>query len=374
MMSRLYILHENGAPRHFESLFHLNKEQGLYDEIVQVEFTFLRQLIKGIVRRRPEFLLKGIKNFWVILTLIFSKNKHLIIGAAPYDAFIYLLYILKLNHQVTYYSSWPYWNKERYPKKIRSNLQFRLWEKFLEDINVVGVTDHVTRGLSNYTSSTTVIPHCVDPNIFRYQESSKDRTVFRVLYVGRLIQDKGIRDIIEMINSLKRERNLEWWFVGSGELSKEIEEISQSSSNVKFFGQIKEQAKLSEIYNACDVLLLPSKPSSNWEELFGIVIIEAMSCGVIPISSDAVGPRTIIEHGKNGYILSSPMVVEDALNLILEVKNNAKLWEQLSYEALKTVTQKYTIDITSDLWSIALNKLHSELNAHKNYKQSKLGG
>jgi glycosyltransferase involved in cell wall biosynthesis len=58
-----------------------------------------------------------------------------------------------------------------------------------------------------------------------------------------------------------------------------------------------DHSELPELLNASDLLVLPSA-----RESFGQVIVEAMACGVAPISSDSYGPAHIIDDGETGWL------------------------------------------------------------------------
>jgi glycosyltransferase involved in cell wall biosynthesis len=346
MKNNIYIIHENGAPRHFEALYYLNDKEGLYDNIVSLEFTFVRQFVKGIVRRDMSVVKRAVRNAFLLLYLLFAKNKRVIIGAAPYDMFIFLLYWLKFRHKLVYYSSWPYWDFSFYPKKLRLGLQKRLWEKFLTNIQAVGVTKPVVEGLSQYTQRSAVIPHCINEKIF-YYDPGRAEDKFVVVYVGRLIPEKGIGIITDLIHHLKDETNLEWWFVGDGPLKQDIQELASGSDRVKYFGQIKNPKELAKIYNQSNILLLPSLKNKNWEELFGIVLIEAMACGAVPVTTESIGPKTIISHGHDGFLVNEEGMFEQIESMIMKLKRDKRLFEQMSMAAIDNVTRHYTITKTS---------------------------
>jgi glycosyltransferase involved in cell wall biosynthesis len=58
-----------------------------------------------------------------------------------------------------------------------------------------------------------------------------------------------------------------------------------------------DHSELPELLNASDLLVLPSA-----RESFGQVIVEAMACGVAPVSSDSHGPAHIIDDGETGWL------------------------------------------------------------------------
>jgi glycosyltransferase involved in cell wall biosynthesis len=352
LKEKLYILHESGAPRHFESLLYLNKKKNIFSSIEMLEFSVFKQLARGILGKNLKLVKKAFYNTLYLIYFLLTRNKTIILGAAPYDIFIFYLIILKKRHKVIYYSSWPYWEQTSYPKKIYNSKQFKLWEKFLSNIKAVGVTPPVKAGLEKYTKDVTVIPHCVDTNVF-YGNKHSENQQFRVLYVGRIIPEKGINELIDIIQQLPNE--IEFWFVGDGPLKDQVLKLQSNKNNVKYLGQIKKQTELADIYRKCTTLVLPSKSVFKWEELFGIVLIEAMSCGVVPISSKCVGPKTIISNEFDGFLVdeASKSQIMEKIELL---KNNLDKRNKMSTSAIQKVKDKYDIDKTALLWEKVLQK------------------
>ncbi|PLM51431.1 hypothetical protein CWN34_29225, partial [Klebsiella pneumoniae] len=89
--------------------------------------------------------------------------------------------------------------------------------------------------------------------------------------------------------------------------------------NVNFMGHISDKSKLAAIFKEHDVLVLPSKKIDGWEELFGLVIIEAMACGLVVIASNHIGPRGIIDDGKNGFLISDGNLTSELVTKIEEL-------------------------------------------------------
>ena len=59
-----------------------------------------------------------------------------------------------------------------------------------------------------------------------------------------------------------------------------------------------EQKYLSDVYNLADFFLLPTK-----YEIFGMVLLEAMYYKTVVLTTDNGGSSTLIDNGRNGYIL-----------------------------------------------------------------------
>ena len=102
--------------------------------------------------------------------------------------------------------------------------------------------------------------------------------VKRFLYVGRLIDLKNLRLLIEVFNHLSY---LELDLVGFGEQEAELK--AMAGENIKFLGAINNK-ELWKLYREVDVFVLPSK-SEPW----GLVVEEALNNGTPVIVSDKVG-------------------------------------------------------------------------------------
>ena len=95
---------------------------------------------------------------------------------------------------------------------------------------------------------------------------------------------------------------------------------------------------------------------SSIYEGFGLVIVEAMSCG-LPIISYACpcGPKDIITHGRNGYLV--PCYNEKALsNRICDLIENEDIRKDMGLNAIERV-KDYHIDIITQKWMDLFNRL-----------------
>ena len=82
--------------------------------------------------------------------------------------------------------------------------------------------------------------------------------------------------------------------------------IRSAGARDVFLAGWHEHHELPEAMNAADLLVLPSVADA-----FGLVLVEAMACGLPVIACDAHGPRTIVEPGETGWLV--PPDDEDAL-------------------------------------------------------------
>lgn len=154
--------------------------------------------------------------------------------------------------------------------------------------------DHIITLLEGYRSEvediapdvpTTTIPNGVDRNYFRRDEEKRERFRERykisdsekvVLAAGQQTPRKGIYDFIGLS---KKYPEIRWVWVGgfpAGPFSKDRLRIEwmkkKCGENVTFTGFVPD---IAEAYSGADVFLMPS-----YSEMFVLVILEALSCGL----------------------------------------------------------------------------------------------
>ena len=158
----------------------------------------------------------------------------------------------------------------------------------------------------------TFAPHFVDGQHFRapFGLGSSERAAARasigvapelplVLFVGRLIALKRTLDLVRALGLLRR-RGLraELAVVGDGPLSGALQQAAQAEAVTLHLLGFRNQSALPALYAAADVLALPSQ-----HETWGLVVNEAMSCGLPAVVSDGVGcAPDLIEAGRTGYV------------------------------------------------------------------------
>jgi glycosyltransferase involved in cell wall biosynthesis len=141
-------------------------------------------------------------------------------------------------------------------------------------------------------------PHCVDNDAFAAAANGIDRRPGRrrVLFVGKLIGRKHPADLLHAVARLG-DRAVQIAFAGSGELEAELRQIAAASSvHADFMGFVN-QSELPAVYASADLLVLPSDGRETW----GLVVNEAMACGIPAVVSDVVGcGPDLIDPGRTG--------------------------------------------------------------------------
>jgi glycosyltransferase involved in cell wall biosynthesis len=118
-----------------------------------------------------------------------------------------------------------------------------------------------------------------------------------LLFVGRLIEVKGVADLVRAAASLDPE-SARVLVVGDGPEDASLRALADrvAPGRVVFAG-FREGQDLTDLYGAADVFVLPSH-----HEPWGVVVGEAMACGLPVVLSDRIGAGTdLLEEGRNGY-------------------------------------------------------------------------
>ena len=166
----------------------------------------------------------------------------------------------------------------------------------------------------------------------------------RIITAGRLEPEKGYDRLIEIFNDLDiKSNNWKLDIYGDGrEKQSLINKIKSYGlddiiSILPFTDRIKEEFLKSDLY------VLPSRT-----EAFGMVLLEAMECGLPCISFDLPGPSEIIKSGEDGFIIEFDNMKEfvDKLKILITDDELRKLYS----EKAKENTNRFDISKIADRW------------------------
>jgi len=141
-------------------------------------------------------------------------------------------------------------------------------------------------------------------------ERSGDNKETVLLFMGRLVEYKGIHVLIEAFKNLSRDHSaIRLFIVGGHTYSNneqtpyviKLKELASEHNNIIFTGYVDHSA-IPGYIRSCDIVVVPSL----WEEPFGVVTIEAMAMGRTVVAFKKGGIKEIISNGKTGIL------VEDA--------------------------------------------------------------
>lgn len=154
---------------------------------------------------------------------------------------------------------------------------------------VLAPTPAVKRDLEAYgITNARLWSHGVDHDIFFPQASARLNTAPpRFLYVGRVAVEKNVEAFLEL--DLPGSK----WVAGAGPA---LDRIRRRFPEVNYLGVLN-QRDLAQVYASADVFVFPSKTDT-----FGLVLLEAMACGVPVAAYPVTGPLDVIGDSNAGVL------------------------------------------------------------------------
>ncbi len=176
---------------------------------------------------------------------------------------------------------------------------------------------------------------------FRRQYAMDNEKI--ILYVGRLVYEKGIQNLIAaMPKVLSNYNDAKLIIAGRGGMIDELkaEAASLGLNNKIYFTGYLDSKRVQKMYKCADVAVFPST-----YEPFGIVALEAMLAGVPTVVSDVGGLNEIVNHGVDGMksYAGNPNSIADSITALLydhQLANNCakrakqKVKEQFNWEKI----------------------------------------
>lgn len=194
--------------------------------------------------------------------------------------------------------------------------------------------------LKDYLDKTRIVPNAVDMSIYP-RSRLKDNYV---LYVGRMLNYKGIESLIESMCEVQKNADLGLVLAGDGyDRSRLEKKAMQLGVNAKFTGRVKRKV-LIDLLSRAEMLVLPS---ASRLEAFGISLLEAMACETPVLAFDSPGVNEVASQG--GRLFSS---TAELTEMILELHENMPLRIALGRRGRRAVEEKYS-------WSKVLDAVES---------------
>lgn len=157
-----------------------------------------------------------------------------------------------------------------------------------------------------------------------------------LIHVSNFRKVKRVEDVVSTFAKVQNSVGAKLLLVGDGpEMSRIHQQVKDLhiEQEVLFLGK---RDNLSELYSMSDVKLLMSE-----KEAFGLVLLEAMACGVPAIGTQIGGIPEIIEPGENGFLVELGDI-DAAADAAIRILSDAKLHEKMSATALKTATNRFS--------------------------------
>ncbi|MBI4146965.1 glycosyltransferase family 4 protein [Candidatus Woesearchaeota archaeon] len=201
---------------------------------------------------------------------------------------------------------------------------------------VAGVSDASAKFARHLCKRKTIVLHnAIDSSFFKPVKTTKPYRQKVISFVGRLIEAKGVQDLVEATAEME---NVKVLIIGSGNYARELR--SAAGRNVVFLGE-QDSAGIRKVLSYSDVFVNPS-----YAEGLPTSVLEAGAVGVPVIATDVGGTREIIDD-KTGFLIKPKdvLALRERINWVLKNPVKAKRMAKLLQQKVRkefdwTVTSK----------------------------------
>lgn len=299
-----------------------------------------------------KFLRAVVSYIQTLVLLIFdSRIKVLHIHTASYNSFKRSSYWVSLgrlfNKKIVlhihgggfkeYYKTNPQWIKSVLDKSDCLVVLSDTWKKYFDG----------ELGCKNVEIVENIVP---SPEVSKMK---KEDNKLHLLFMGLITEQKGIFDLLEMINEHKELQDRIFLHVGgNGKVQEFLDMVEKFNlkSCVKFEGFVSGQKKI-DLLNIADAYILPS-----YIEGVPISILESMSYSLPILSTPVGGIPEVVHNGVNG-ILFTPGNKEEIYNAINTLLNNRNTLKEMGLKSYTMITKHLPEQVESVLRQIYMGLL-----------------
>lgn len=200
-----------------------------------------------------------------------------------------------------------------------------------------------------------IIPYGVDRKKFSFVPKKEITGTLKLVFVGQVNYRKGIHHICKVAKEMGNA--VELFLAGPFDSESKIYEKYKNCDNIHFCGFVTRD-KLAGLYNDCDVFVFPTLG-----EGYGLVILEALSCGVPCIVSNLAGGDDAIVNGENGFVFNAGDDNELKKKIEWFIEHPGEI-ERMSYASRKSVENltwdAYHKAVSNTLSKIINKEVHCE--------------
>jgi len=236
--------------------------------------------------------------------------------------------------------------------------------------------EEVDKLISHKSRKIKVVSMGVDINYFRRQ-ATKNKFLIKskygmkrkiVVFVGRLVETKGVNYLIDAIAKVKEKfPSILLLVVGEGPLRRNLEKQAKEShlqENIHFLGWI-DNRDLPGFYGAADVFVSPAFESSAGSEGLGLTFVEALASGTVVVGTKVGGIEDIIKDKQNGFLVppGDPHKLAEA---IIKILASVNLQRRLKSNSLKFIKERFDWKIIAKKYQKEIKEIISRYEFQKN--------
>lgn len=181
------------------------------------------------------------------------------------------------------------------------------------------------------------------------------------LFVGRMIESKGVRYLIDAFDTVRERTDSEphLLLVGDGDDYDSFERQAEDVPNTTLTGYV-DNDDLPPYYALADCFVLPSVQTAVFREPWGLVVNEAMSSGTPVVATGQVGAAAagVVEDGVNGYVVPERNIhaLANRLESLLVDQKKAAIFGKSARDQIKKFDYERMVDGVGEAIETALER------------------
>jgi glycosyltransferase involved in cell wall biosynthesis len=226
----------------------------------------------------------------------------------------------------------------------------------------VGETTAEVLRSTGFTRPVDIVPHGVEISAFapgRDEDRRRSLGINGVVigYAGRLVEEKGIGDLLEAVRLLEGAGDFTVLIAGAGPLAPVVERAAAASNGRIRTMPAVPHAEAPGLYRLMDIMVLPSRSTPKWREQFGRALVEAAATA-LPIVAAGTGeiPHVMTGLGGGGRVVpdSSP---KDLANALRELIADPALRARIGAANLEAARRVYSQEAIANRMASLLNDM-----------------
>ena len=324
------------------SFFHTPQEIN-YEGIDIKLVNSIEQIIKEIKEFDPDKILIHFYQSWMLEKIIKTFNLPFLIWVHGHEALGWYRRLFNFK-----------WYSPLILNYIKKNTlqQFQL-RKLIEYSNQTGRVEFifVSNWMKKITEQDTIskikssyiIANPIDVTLFSYKEKNKELRK-KILILRSFNSRKYANDIsvsaIKLLAKNKIFDDLEFTIIGEGPFYEKVLEPIKGFKNIRFQNKSIKQVLIPDIHSQNGIFLCPTRQDAQ-----GVSMCEAMSSGLIPITSNNTAIPEFVINNISGFLTNSPKEIAEGIE---KLYLNPDLFSELSKNASNSIYQKCNIDFITD--------------------------
>jgi phosphatidyl-myo-inositol alpha-mannosyltransferase len=256
------------------------------------------------------------------------------------------------------------------PETIMSRTVVKVVTPYLKSVlKYLDALTAVSDSAAEYVSGLTDVPISIIPNgidLTQYRsvakKTNKTDDTKTILYIGRLERRKGVKHLLKAYELLTQDvSDVSLVIAGDGPDREKLELMVDELElpNVRFMGYISDEVK-KQLLAEADVFCSPAL----FGESFGIVLLEAMACGLVTVAGNNSGYSGVMQE-LGAISLVNPHDSEEfarRLQLLLTEDKLRHIWQQWAKEYVQQFSYPHIVSQYEELYQLA-SKQHAEHHA-----------